>query len=269
MIKYLHIFLILLIQSATVFAETGVVIISKSTDLSNQKVTTSKIHLGTTQLLIQNSGADNSSLLFDASEQIFTFIDHGKREYYQFDKPTLQQLKDQLRMMVQMMKQFSSQMPKEQQEKLDKLLSPNNNTLIEYKINGASKVNSWSTTMHTGFSANKKIIETDIASYQELGIPESKFEVMKNLMMFFKENLEEVASLLPTPQSLQSIRIDENSPILEEGVPVKTISYNDREVANSNNLVQSITETQIDPSIFRIPSGYSRKTINLQQQFQR
>ncbi|MCV9389246.1 hypothetical protein [Reichenbachiella ulvae] len=267
--KFLHIVLIILIQSATVFADTGIVIVSKSTDLSNQKVTTSKMYLNDTHLSIQNSGADNSSLIFDASKQIFTFIDHSKREYYQFDEPTLQQLKDQLRMMVQMMKQFSSQMPKEQQEKLDQLLSPKNNALVEYKNNGNTKVSSWNTTLYTGISANKKVIETNIASYQELGILESKFHVLNSLMTFFKENLEEVASLLPTPQSLQAIKIDENSPILEKGLPVKTITFNEKGVASSNSLVQSISESEINPSLFRIPSGYSRKTINLQQQFQR
>ncbi|UXP30565.1 hypothetical protein N6H18_09380 [Reichenbachiella agarivorans] len=255
-------------NSINSYATDGVLIISKSKDLSSNQVTTSKLYLTSSMLKIENSGNDNSSMIFDAEKEIFTFIDNRKKEYYQFDEPTLRQLKEQLKMIVQMMKQFSSQMPEDQQKKLDKILNPNAESPIDYSLIGDAKVSNWDTKKYNGTADNEKILELNIASFQSIGIDESKFSVMKSLVDFFKENLQEVASMLPTNQSMSAISFDENSPILKTGLPVRTISYDGGE-ANSETLVQSITESPIDESQFSIPSGYARKTINMQKQFEK
>ncbi|PIB36305.1 hypothetical protein BFP72_13330 [Reichenbachiella sp. 5M10] len=249
-------------------ASDGVLITSKSKDLSTNQITTSNIYLTDSKLQITNSGADNSSMIFDAQTEVFTFIDNRKREYYQFDKPTLKQLKEQLMMMIQMMKQFASQMPEDQQEKIDKMLNPNSGTIIAYKEIGTSRTGSWNTTNYQGTSDNQKVLELNIASFQNLGIAESKFTVMKSLVEFFKENLQEVAAMLPTNQAMSTISFDENSPVLKEGIPIKTTSYESGN-SQSETTVEKITETNIPESQFAIPSGYVRKTINMQKAFER
>lgn len=266
--KYIYFIICFFGLISSSLATDGVVIISESVDLSNQRKTISTIYLTDTQLMIQNSGGDNSSMIFDASKEIFSFVDHGKREYYQFDKPTLNQLKQQLQMMVMMMKQFASQMPADQKEKLDKILNPSSGELVEYKKVGQSKVGSWSTDQYQGLNEGEQILLLDIANYISIGISESKFEAMKSLMGFFQENLSEVAAMLPTNKAISNFRLDKNSPVLKEGLPVKTTSFQDNS-ATTETLIKSIKESGIDDAKFRIPSGYSRKTINMQQQFQR
>ncbi|RJE70504.1 hypothetical protein [Reichenbachiella sp. MSK19-1] len=260
--------LALLSLSQLALATEGVLIVSKSTNLSSQQITTSKIYLTDSKLQISNSGQDNSSMIFDANKEVFTFIDNKKREYYQFDKPTLVQLKEQLKMMVQVMKQFASQMPEEQQKKLDMILNPSNGAIINYKETGTGKVGNWNTKQFQGTNENEKVLELNIASFETLGIEAEKFNAMKQLIDFFTENLQEVATMLPTSQSMSAISFDENSPILKEGFPVKTRTYAEGS-SKSETIIQSITETGIAESQFSIPSGYARKTINMQQQFQK
>lgn len=244
-------------------AEEGVYIVSKTKALGDGSVSTSEIFLTSTKMLVKNSGADNSSIIFDASSEIFTFIDNKKREYYQFDKPTLLQLKEQIRMMAKMMQQFSANMPEDQKKKFDKILNPGGD-MLSYRANGNNgKIGPWSTTGYDGLSEDKKILQMNIASFKTLGVSQSKFEVMQKMMDYFKQNLQEVVAMLPTGGSFSQLNFDEDSPILRDGIPVKTISYKDGQAANEN-IVEKLSEKAISEDQFKVPAGYKQQQINMQ-----
>mgnify|MGYP000300423462 CR=1 FL=1 len=244
-------------------AGDGVYIVSKTKTLDNGNVSTSEIYLTETKMLVKNSGADNNSIIFDASSEIFTFIDNKKKEYYQFDKPTLLQLKEQIKMMAKMMQQFAANMPEDQKKRFDKILNPGGD-MLSYRANGNnSKIGSWSTTGYDGLSDNKKMLQMNIASYQTLGVDQSKFDVMKKMMDYFKQNLQEVVAMLPTGGSFSQLSFDEDSPILKDGIPVKTISYKDGQAENEN-IVESLTEKSISDDQFKVPAGYKQQQINMQ-----
>lgn len=254
---------ITLLSSFSLLAGDGIFILSKTKTLANGSVSTSEIYLTSSKMLVKNSGADNSSIIFDAKTEVFTFIDNKKKEYYQFDKPTLLQLKEQIRMMAKMMQQFAAQMPADQKQRFDKILNPGGD-MMTYRKNGKDdKIGSWRTTGYDGLNEDNKLLQMNIASYQALGVGQDKFTVMKQMMDYFKQNLQEVVALLPTGGSFSQLSFDENSPIMKDGIPVKTISYKDGKAANEN-IVESLKEQAISDSQFQVPAGYKQQQINMQ-----
>lgn len=262
--KRLSLFGLLICLSLSVWAEDGIFILSKTKTLESGSVATSEIYLTDSKMLVKNSGAENSSIIFDSNTEVFTYIDNKKKEYYQFDKPTLLQLKEQIRMMAKMMQQFAANMPAEQKAKFDQILNPSNGDMMTYKTNGKNdKIGSWKTVGYDGLNEGSKVLQMNIASYSALGVNESQFGVMKQMMNYFKENLQEVVALLPTGGSFSQLNFDENSPILKDGIPVKTIAYKEGEAVNEN-IVESLAKKSIAADQFKVPAGYRQQQINMQ-----
>ncbi|MEP2026529.1 MAG: hypothetical protein ABJH98_14160 [Reichenbachiella sp.] len=263
-LKKLSLFGLLICLSLTVWAEDGIFILSKTKTLKSGSVATSEIYLTADKMLVKNSGSDNSTIIFDGSSEVFTFIDNKKKEYYQFDKATLLQLKEQIKMMAKMMKQFAANMPEEQKAKFDQILNPSNGDLMTYNANGKNvKIGSWNTVGYDGLNDGSKVLQMNIASYGTLGVSESEFGVMKQMMNYFKENLQEVVALLPTGGSFSQLNFDEKSPILKDGIPVKTIAYKEGEAVNENT-VETLAKKSISSDQFKVPAGYKQQQINMQ-----
>ncbi len=254
-----------LIFTVSAFGAEGVLIKSKTKDLSTNSISDSDIYISDTKVILKNIGNGGGSALFDASTEVFTYIDEKKREYYQFDKATLIQLKEQVKMFATMMKQFASQMPEAQKKKLDGLLNPSTSP-IEYKqVAEGEKIKSWSTTKYDGFSDGEKIMSLNVATYQALGLDAAKFAVLKKMLLFAKDNLSEIASMMPTGGALSQFSFDKDSPVLNDGIPVKTLTYKNGQ-ANNENTVETVVLVSIPDAQFEIPSGYVRKTIDIQNQ---
>ncbi len=262
--KKLYLFGLLLSLGLSAWAGDGLFILSKTKMLDGGRASVSEIYLTASKMLVKNSGTDNSSFIFDGTTEVFTYIDNTKKEYYQFDKPTLMQLKGQIKMMAKMMQQFSAQMPANQKQKFDKILNPNSSDLMTYKTNGKDdKIGSWRTIGYDGLSEDKKLLQMNIASFKTLGVQESQFAVMKQMMDYFKQNLKEVVALLPSGGSFSQLGFDENSPVLKAGIPVKTIAYKEGKPTDEN-LVESVKEQAIPDDEFKVPAGYRQQKINMQ-----
>jgi len=261
---------IVIISMIKVTAVDGVKITSTTKDLASGKISNTNIYLTADKVLVENKGGnDNGSFYFDAGKEEFGYIDHTKKEYYLFDKPAMDQLKQQIKMMIMMMKQFAAQMPEEQKKKLDKLMNPNAANATQFKSTGKkSKIGKWTATQYVGTADGSKITDMYIASFSSVNLAKSDFQAMEKMVIYFKENLSELIALLPSGGSFAQLGFDDSSPIFKEGIPVKTISY-ENEKPTDENLVQSVSKQNIDESIFKIPTGYVRKQINMEQQLGR
>lgn len=262
--------LISVVSLSGIKAADGVKIISETKNLSSQKVSATNIYLTNDKVLVENKGDnDNGAFYFDSSKEEFGYINHIQKEYYLFDKPALDQLKQQVKMMVMMMKQFSANMPEDQRKKLDKFINPDTGGSTSFKAVGKkTKIGKWQTTQYEGRAEGNKITDMYIASFSSVKVSKSDFEAMEKMVSYFRDNLSEVVALLPSGGSFSQIGFDESSPIFREGIPVKTVSYSDGN-AKDENVVKSIIKENIDDAIFNIPVGYQRKQINLDGQFGR
>ncbi|WP_109832070.1 hypothetical protein [Reichenbachiella versicolor] len=266
-IKYILALTILstLLTSFDLVAKQGVKISSTTRDLKSNSSSTTSIYISNTHVAIENSGSKNSTILYNSLKEEFTYIDNTKKEYYLFDKATLVQLKEQVKMFAMMMKQFASQMPEDQRKKLDKIMNPSSTSISYSKSPNLEKVNTWTTSRYEGKNSNEKVISLYIANYQSIGVAESNFNAMKKMLEFAKQNLQEIGSLLPAGGELSAFTVDSNSPIMKEGIPVKTLAY-ENGASKNENLVNKIDLTDIPDNKFVIPTGYSRKTIDIQNQ---
>ena len=263
-------FILFLLASFTTMvslhAKEGVKIVSNTKDLKSNTISSTNVFISDTKVVIENKGKDNSSIIFDASAEIFTYVDNSKKEYYQFDKATLVQLKEQVKMFATMMKQFASQMPEDQKKKLDKIMNPSSGGPVTYSKSPTSeKVKSWTTTRYEGKQGADKVMSVYIASFESVGVAKDKFSAMNKMMDFAKENLQEISGLLPASGGLSGMSFDDESPILNEGLPVKTLAY-DKGVAKNENTVEEVVLSDIPEAKFSIPSGYTRKTVDIQNQ---
>lgn len=244
-------------------AEDGIYILSKTKTLSNGGVSTSEIYLTSSQMLVNSTGMENSTLIFNSKTEIFTYIDSKRKEYYQFDKPALMQLKQQIKQMAQLMKQFAANMPADQKKKLDKVLNPSGGVTLTYKpTNESEKVGKWKTKGYDGLNSGQKVLDLSIATYSELNLDKEDFDVMEALMIFFQQNLQEVIAILPAGEAYTQLSLDENSPVLREGIPLKTITYENGKATNEN-VVESIRSQEFSASQFEVPAGYTKQQVNL------
>ena len=245
-------------------ASEGVMIKSTTKDLQTSKTTETTIYITASKVVMKNDGNDDNSVIFDAATEVFTYVDNSRREYYQFDKATLIQLKEQIKMFAQMMKQFSSQMPAAQRKKIDDLINPKAPAIIEYKnVGSGEKIKSWNTIKYEGYQSGSKIMVLNLATFETLGMEASNFQVLKKMLLYAKENLQDLASLLPTGGALSQFSFNKESPILKEGLPVKSLTYRGA-VMSSENIVNSVVLVSISDSEFEVPKGYVRKTIDIQ-----
>lgn len=249
------------------YATDGVKITSNTKNLSSGKVSTTNIYMTSDKVLVENKGgSDNSTFMFNATKEEFSYIDHNKKEYYFFDKPALDELKKQVQTMVMMMKQFASP---EQKKKLDEMLNPNGEGGTEFKATGKkSKINKWATMQYEGTAEGKKITEMYIADFSTVKLKKNDFKAMESLVTYFKVNLSEIVALLPAGGSFSQIGFDDSSPIFKEGIPVKTISFKNGS-ADNENLVKNVSKENLKDSIFEIPAGYTRQQLKMDGNFGR
>ena len=253
----------LLVIAGIAYSADGVLIVSKTEDLSDGTVSSTNIYMTESSVALENKGAkDNSTFIFNSDKQDFTYVDHKKKEYYYFDQATMQQLKQQIKMMMMMFKQFSANMPEEQKKKLGKFMNEDASTMEFVDTGSSKKVGKWSAKIYEGKSEGKKATEMYIATFKAVGIDKDEFKVMEDLIVYFRTNLSEIVSFMPKGGSFSQIGFDESSPIFKDGVPVKTISYIDGKAKNENT-VESISKTNVSNTLFQAPSGYSRKQIDM------
>lgn len=260
----------LLVSTTILKASDGVKITSKTKNLASGSVSTTNLYLTEDKVLLENKGSRNNHVvIFDAAKETFAFIDHSKKEYYSFDKQTMKQLKEQIKMMAMMMRQFASKMSESQKKKLDQITNPNGGPAMEFRAsNGTEKIKKWKTTKYEAYVEDTKQTEMYIASFKSVGIAKEQFKVMETMINYFNENLKEITALLPSGGSFSQIGLDDSSPVFKEGIPVKTVSFRDNKPSDEN-IVESITEDNISDDVFKIPAGYQQKEINMQSQMGR
>lgn len=268
--KIITLSLALLFSLTIAYAESGVVISTTTKELKSGKISTTKLFLISDKIMVQNTGGGNFTILFDATSEVFTYIDNNKKEYYELDNASLVQLKQQLKMVVQMMKQFATQMPESEKKKLDRFLNPDTGQLMEYSlVKDNEKIGKWKTSKYEGKNESKKYLELNIASFGALGIDKEKFEILSVFTQYIKSNLKDVLVFLPVGGSFSQLDMNENSPVMTKGLPIKTISFRDDGTLENENLVNKIEETDIDSGLFTVPAGYVAQEINIQQQMGR
>jgi len=242
---------------------------SKNFDKNKNEAGQTNFYFKPDRLLIENkSENDNNSLIFEVNKKQFTFIDHGKKEYYQATEAELRSFVTQIRQMLVMTKAFLKNMPAEQQEAIQKSLGKflNAGDQPETKFSKTSsgvKVSGWPTDKYDATQNGNKISEMFIASHSELGVSKDDFKSFEIMSDIFGETIQEFAGILPMGPSVQGMasNLDDN-PAFKDGIPVKSLTYVNGQLDGENQIVEVLNQ-EIPSGKFEMPSGYTKKNLEM------
>jgi hypothetical protein len=260
--RILYLTIITLIYS-TVSIGQGIKLNSVTKNLKNGSIENSEVYLKDDKVVMKDK---KFTVLFDASKETFTNIDHKKQEYMVLTKQELITIKQQMQQMMTMMQSQIQNMPEEQKAMIEKTMKGfgNNSEPLDYdfKKTGSDQVKNWTTTSYEITESGVTTSKVEIASFEEIGVDKNDFNGMKKLISFFNEYFADMAKNMSSSQSIGFFGFStEESPIFNSGVPVK-IEYIENGNPTIESIVQEISDEGISSEIFEIPSGYRKTSLD-------
>ena len=245
---------VVLLSTYALFAGDGLKMQTQTKDLTNGKVISSTLYINSSELVIKNG---NHVILFDASKELITYIDHKSKQYSKIDKATMKMLGQQLEQMAAMIKAFYSNMPPEQQEKFRPLIEGEVNA--SYEKTGSERVSAWNTNKYKATASGKMVLETNIAGFSTLDISKTDVQALPKLLDLIADNLSGIGAVVPATSVISQWGGKDN-PIFKEGVPVKTTTFSNGKPQNET-LVDTIEKTSFSLKDFAVPQGYQEQKV--------
>jgi hypothetical protein len=191
-------------------------------------------------------------------------IDDQDRSYVEFDKATMETLARTLNEAMGKMKEQLAKMPAEQREQMEQMLSAQMPGLL-----GDGK--QWSVeAIDTGRSETvdgRNCRVWDVKRNGELDdqlcvVPYSALPGKENFQAVFSDfakAFEEMAKSAPMLSGVMSNELTAQSKV--NGFPVRSRGYENGKLADNEQVVSIWREEQIPASMFEVPAGYKRKTM--------
>lgn len=260
--KPLFFSLLIIICSTAASAQMEVIVLSSITLDKNAESTTSKAYIHEQKVLVESSGERHeSTMLFDAEKETFYIIDHNKKEYTEMTRQDLEALSSMVSEQMKMLEQQLANLPEAQREAVRKQMSAAfeqaGQQSIEFKKEAAGKkIKNWETDKYTGMAGDQKKSEIYMASYQTLGHDKKDFEALEK----FYSMMQDFARSMSRSTTTAGLGLfGDNMPAYEDGIPVKTIFYDERGEPMSTSTVNSIEEEEVEESLFSIPENYRKR----------
>lgn len=249
-------------------ADPGLVVKSETQEIKNNETTIMTLFMDQNSIKIVDG---NQEVIFDSGKESFTVIDHSKKEAIVMTKTDLETLKQQLKMMMDMVEQQLKNLPPEQQELAKKNMKgfmPSEGEELNYEyrlIKSGVPVKNWKSSQYEGLVNGEKKGELFIAEYGELGYSKSEFVALEKMAAFIRDMLADFGDKVNFDGSGSGFFGfgGENSPVFSKGIPVKMIEFSDGDQERIVT-VQDINRQNLDASTFAVPDGYRRSTIQEQ-----
>lgn len=253
----------ILFFSTALSAQVEVLVMNSSTIDQNDKPSESKAYIHDHKVLVETSGQQSgSTMLFDAEKETFYIMDHKKKEYTEMTRQDMEALSNMVNEQMKMLEQQLANLPEAQREMARKQMSAafdNQSGLqaVEFEKEASGiMVENWKTDKYVGRSDGQKKSEIYLASFQELGQDKKDFQAMEKFFSLMQDFAKSMNRNLP---STSFAFFGENLPAFKEGIPAKTIIYDDKGEAISTSTIHSIDEEKVDEGLFSIPENYEKK----------
>jgi len=264
----LALFLLLCVISIPVLAEPGIVVTSKTHEVKTSKTSNSTLYMNQTYIKMVDG---SQAVIFDTDKESITVLDHDKKEAMIISKQEMISLKQQLKVMMEMMEQQLKNLPPEQQEMVKKNMSgmmPTEGKELNYEyrlVNSEVSVKNWSSTQYEGLVNGEKRGEIFLADYDEVGFQKSDFAALEKMASFMREILADFSDRIDFGGSGSSFFGfgGEDNPIFTKGLPVKMIEYSGDDVERVVT-IEDISRQDLDNSTFEVPGGYRQTTLQEQ-----
>lgn len=254
--------LTILLYTTGTNAQVEAVVMSSTTLDRNDKETTSKAYILEDKVLTESSGdRDGAITLFDAGQETFYIINHKKKEYTEMTREDMEALSAMVGEQMKMLEQQLANLPEAQREAVRKQMSASfgqqQQESIDYQKEASGEmVEGWRTEKYVGMEGDQKKSEIYIASYEDLGQDKSDFKALEK----FFSMMQDFAKAMNQNTPITAFGFfDESMPAFTEGIPVKSIFYNDQGEIFTSSTISSIEEESVDEALFEIPENYKKK----------
>lgn len=243
--------------------KTEALVITSTTLDQKAKATNSKVYLKEDKMVTETTdGKDNTVMLFDADTETLFIINHKKKEYTEMTREDMENLNAMLTEQLAVMEQQLAMLPEKQRDMVREQMGASfgvGQKPSEYSLTEADvSIKDWETDKYTGVADGKTQSEIYIASYGETGYESEDFASLEKFFDTMKNFMQSISKQIP---SAGMGFFGENMPGYKEGIPVKTVIYNTKGEASSTTTLESISEEEVEKSVFEVPENYKMKKI--------
>ena len=256
--------LLLLGIATTTLAQTTEALVISSTTLDQKgKPTTSKAYLKGDKMMVETGDEKQKQImLFDADKEAMYIINHKKKEYTEMTKEDMEALSAMMQQQFAVMEQQLEMLPEKQREMVRKQMAAAMGTgqkPAEFSLEEKGvQVKEWKADKYVGKSDQQKQSEIYIASYSALGQEAKDFEALGKFFDLMKEYMQGMTKNMP---SMSLGFFSENMPGYKEGIPVKTVMYNNKQEPISTTMLDSIGKEEVSKESFSVPEKYKKQKL--------
>lgn len=256
--------LISILISLSCFAQNGIEIIMahkqfKDNGKSIKAEKNSVIWINESMMKISSDDQKEPIMIYDSEKEVITMIMRDKKQYSEISQAEMEEVNKKLEESRMMMEQQLAQLPESQRvmvkEKMANVFSQEVFKTQYKKVEDGIELGPYTTVKYEGITEGKRTEELYYASIDQFKVDESYFDIYSQMMEFLKENMGNMMSTF-TGES-QSGAMNSSYPSLEEGLPVKSISYKDGS-KTSEEVLEEISAKNIPSEAFAVPSGYKK-----------
>ncbi len=256
--------ILLILISFFSFAQNGIEMIMSHKQFKNNGETiqaekNSVIWITENKMKISSDDPKEPIMMYDSEKRVITIIMRDKKQYTEISQKEMEELNAQLEESRKMMEQQLALLPESQremvQQKMGKMFSEEL-PKVDYNLaeNGI-KVGPYTTNKYVGTFDKKTVEEVFIASADQFSVDQSYFEIYSDMTEFMKENMSKMMGTKSGQAGAGSFSA--SYPSFEEGIPVKSISYED-DSKSSEELLSKISEKDIPSEAFSVPTGFKK-----------
>lgn len=223
--------------------------------VKDEKSTT--VWLTDSKIKVSSTDIKEPIMIFDSESEVMTLIFRDKKEYTRISKEELQDINSKLEEARKMMEARLSQLP-EAQRKMMKSQMENmyggDAPDIKYEKEASGlKVGPYSTSKYIGKQDGQIVEEIFLTPIEVLNVEEGQFDVFINMSTFISENM---SSIFGNGQNGRAGAVySETHPSFREGIPVKTINFEDGN-RRSEEILDKISTIDIPSEAFDVTPGY-------------
>lgn len=250
-------------------ADPGLVVKSETQELKKNETTRTTLFMDQNSIKVVDG---NQEVIFDSGKESFTIIDHNKKEAIIITKAEMETLKQQLKMMMDMMEQQLKNLPPEQQEMVKKNMNgymPSDGDKLNYEyrlIKSGVVVQQWKSSQYEGLINGEKKGELFIAEYGELGYSKSDFVALEKMAEFMHDMLADFGDKIDFGGSGSGFFGfgGKDNPVFTKGIPVKMIEFSKEGVQERIITIKDIGRQDLDAATFTVPGDYRKSTLQEQ-----
>lgn len=205
-----------------------------------------------------NDGSDSTYKLYDSAANTMTIVNPAQKSYMVLDDATIQAMSRELAKIWQRMQARMAKMPPKQRRIMKQMMDMGQpQPAPEVSRTGETKiVNGFFCQVYT-ISGPGHDSYYCMASIEELGIPESDYQSLRDLIAFSVSVAEQFSKEFGVAEHISQFK----AAMEINGIPIKWRASDSNGDIKEGMLLSSVSTKIMETSLFTLPKGYTRQQI--------